>query len=310
MLWTLVVAAAIGTAACGDSKTSLLPTAPSAVSADAATADGGSAEGEYRTTANGPKPGNGNGNGNGNDNRNRNGNGNGNQPRTPTNTSPDPTPPVTPGKNKVEFEGFIQAVSSSSILVNGQVIMVTTETVIRHGNRRFDLADLNAGDRVHVRASRVSTPTTTAGAVVTATLEATQIMLQNPGDEDEGGETDALISVAALDATATETPLTTGTFRLTRTGSAAQLALPHTVSFTLGGTATHGVDYALPLTTTFLGGQTFVDVVVTPVVDTLAEGSETVVLTLTGVAPYELGSPITASVTITDTATTIVTGIR
>ena len=75
-----------------------------------------------------------------------------------------------------------------------------------------------------------------------------------------------------------------------------------TVTFTLTGTATSGTDYtSVPLTVTFPAGVATVDVVVTPMADASAEGPETVILTLTTVAPYELGSPATATVTITDT---------
>ncbi|HJU41171.1 MAG TPA: Calx-beta domain-containing protein [Vicinamibacterales bacterium] len=294
-----IAAAAILAAACGDSKPSLNPTAPSALSAEsisAGAADGTSASMHHRP-GHGGGPGNGNGHGNGN------GNGN-NDPRTPTNTSPGPTAPVPPGKSKVEFEGLIQAVSSGSILVNGQVIMVTTDTIIRHGNRTFTLAELNEGDRVHVRAARVAAP---VGAAV-ATLVAELILLQNPDDDGAGGEIDCLVSLVASDPTATETPLTTGTFTLTRSGTAAQLALPLTVSYTVSGTATSG-DYTIPGTTTFAANQTTATVLVTPVPDALAEGTESLVLTLTsaGVAPCEAGSPSTATVGISDTAVPIVT---
>ena len=303
MIWTMVVMTAAVTAACGDSQSSLTPTAPSALSADATSVVAGGEEVESGPTGHGPKPGNGNGNGHGNNGGgNGNGNGNGNQPRTPTNTSPNAPAPAAPGKSKVEFEGLVQAVSSGSILVNGQVIMVTSETVIRHGNRRFELSAVNPGDRVHVRANRV-TPTP-IGSVAEATLVAAEIKLQNPGDGDDGdAEDDGLVSVAAFDASAVETGSNTGTFRLTRTGTPAQLALPLVVSFTLTGTATNGSDYTAPLTATFAAGDATDDLVITPTADGLAEPSETVILTLTGVAPYELGSPITATVTITDAAT-------
>jgi len=114
--------------------------------------------------------------------------------------------------------------------------------------------------------------------------------------------------VTASDPLAGETGANgTGTFRLTRTGSAILMALPVTVSFTLTGTATNGTDYtSIPLTKTFLAGQASVDVLVTPVADATVEGPETVILTLTTVAPYELGSPDTATVTITDTPTPLV----
>ena len=57
----------------------------------------------------------------------------------------------------------------------------------------------------------------------------------------------------------------------------------------------------MPLTATFLAGLATVDVVVTPLVDADDGRPESVILTLTTVAPYELGAPATATVTITDT---------
>ena len=298
--FTLGIAAAAFTVACGDSKSSLVPTAPSAAPVQSANVDAGVADGEYGTTANGPKPGKGNGNGN-NGGGNGNGNGNGHGPRTPTNTSPEPTRPVPPGKSKVEFEGTVESVGSSSLLVNGQLIMVTSETVIRHGNVTFELSAVNPGDRVHVRANRVTAPTVTSGAVADATLEAAVILLQNPGQGDDTGEVDALVSVIASDATASETGANPGVFRLRRTGTATQLESPLTVTFTLTGTATNGTDYTAPLTATFPANQTTVDVEIAPTADGVAESDESVILTLTGVAPYELGSPIAATVTITGT---------
>jgi len=156
---------------------------------------------------------------------------------------------------------------------------------------------------VHVKASRT---TVGSGPAALTTLEATEVKLQNP-DEGASDAPTELMSVTAFDALAAETGSNTGTFRLTRAGSAILLAAPVTVSFTLTGTATNGIDYTnVPLTATFPGGVSSVDVVVTPLADAAVEGPETVVLTLTTVAPYELGSPDTATVTITDTATPLV----
>src|ERR687891_215288 len=56
--WTLVLVVAVVTAACGDSKSSLLPTSPSALSADSTSVDASTAAGHYGTTG-----GNGNGGG-------------------------------------------------------------------------------------------------------------------------------------------------------------------------------------------------------------------------------------------------------
>ena len=309
--WSLILAGAVVTAACGDSKSSLNPTAPSAISADnTLSAEAGDEGGEYSTNAK-PDNGNGNGNGNGNNgggNGNGNGGGNGNQPRTPTNTSPAPTAPVPPGKAKVEIEGLISATGGNTITVRGQVVTVTPDTVIRHGNRRFEFSNLNVGDRVHVRAARVAS--TGSGALASAsTLEAQEIKLQNPGDGDDGEEEpSALVSVVAFDASASEAGVNPGSFRLTRTGDLTQLASALAVSFTLTGTALNGTDYVtVPLTATFPGGQATVDVQVTPIADGFAEESETVILTLTTVpAPYELGSPVAATVDLSDAANPLV----
>jgi hypothetical protein len=315
---SLMFGLALIATACGDSKSSLNPTAPSALSADSLSVEADAAAAESGAMANGPKPGNGNGNGNGNNGGGNgngnggggNGNGNGNQPRTPTNTSPTtPTAPVAPGKSKVEFEGLLQAVGGGSITVNGQVITVTLETVIRHGNRTFELSDLHVGDRVHVRAMRVAPPADGSTVLVETTLQASVILVQNPGDAtDPGeGEDDGLVSVAAFDASAVEGVANNGVFRLTRTGTLAQLASSLTVTFTLTGTAANGVDYtSVPLSATFEPNQSSVDVTIAPLVDNTVEGGETVVLTLTDVAPFELGSPIAATVTITDSANPLV----
>jgi hypothetical protein len=91
----------------------------------------------------------------------------------------------------------------------------------------------------------------------------------------------------------------TGTFRLTREGDATLQASALTVSFTVTGSATSGADYtALPTSVTFAAGVSSVDVVVTPLADTLDDSDETVVLTLTSVAPYEPGAPASATVMI------------
>ncbi len=281
---------AVVTAACGDSKSSMNPVAPTAVVVEAAQHSETDAAGEWGTTAGKPNnPGNGNGNGNGNtgggngnsgggngNSGGGNGNGNGNgkndppstqTPQLPTNTTPTTT-------KKVEIEGLISAKSGDAITVNGQKVTVPSTCVIRHGNTQFTFSDLKSGDRVHVKCMR-----TTAGTGVTAT-----------------------------DAIASETAGDSGTFRLTRAGGATLLASPLTVTYTLTGTATNGSDYtSVPLTATFPANAATVDVVVTPAADATTEGAESVILTLTTVAPYDLGSPATATVTITDTSNPLVT---
>jgi hypothetical protein len=294
---------ALVTAACGDSKSSMNPTAPSAVVVDGSqNAESGGVSGtQSKGGVPGPPQGKG-GNGNGNDKGNGNGNGNGNGQQPPSNTSP--TAPVV---KKVEIEGLISAKGGDSITVNAQQVVVPSTCPIRHGQTRFAFADLHVGDRVHVRANRT---TTTGGAVATTTLDAIEVILQNPGDgEGSGDDTPtALVSVAATDAFASETTGDTGTFTLTRSGSAALLASPLTVTLTMSGVAVNGSDYvSVPLTAAFAAGSATTTVLVTPIADAVVEGAESVILTLTGVAPYDLGSPATATVTITDTNVPLIT---
>jgi hypothetical protein len=108
-----------------------------------------------------------------------------------------------------------------------------------------------------------------------------------------------LISVQAIDPAASETGPDSGTFRFTRVGDTG---LSLTVNFTRSGTAASG-DYnsaAVGTSVTFAAGQATVDKVVTPVSDATVEPAETVVVTLIDGTNYDLGSPASATVTITD----------
>jgi hypothetical protein len=106
-----------------------------------------------------------------------------------------------------------------------------------------------------------------------------------------------VVTIAATDSTATEAGNTTGTFTITRTGSATQSL---SVSFTRGGTATAGTDYSnFSLGATIPAGATSTTVIVTPLNDVLSEPDETIVLTLTPSANYALGPAGTETATVT-----------
>ena len=318
----VLVGALFAMAACGDSSKSMNPTAPSAVVAASLNADAGDA-----TVASGPtggkgnsgkpdNPGNGNGNGKGDDKSDDKGT----SPSTPTPSAPPPTNtspvapsvPTNPSTSKVEIEGVISALAGTSITVNSRTVSVPVGTVIRHGSRTVAYSALRVGDRVHITARMQGT-----------VLEATEVKLQNSGggdddgdDADDGDDTDGVagggrVSVSVVDASAAETGADTGLFRLTRVASATlPLTTPLTVTFTLTGTATNGTDYTtIPVTATFLAGQSAVDVTVVPLADALAESTESVILTLTAVAPYALGSSTSATVTITDAASVPVVSV-
>lgn len=278
MKWTLVIAVAVFSAACGDSMSSLNPTAPSALSPAASNVVANADDLEAGSMGNGPKPGNGN----------ANGNGNGNQPRPPA-----PSSSETPSLGKVELEGLVDAVGSGWITVSNQKLVVNGNTVIRHGSLVVGLLDLKRGDRVHVRANRV--PPTADGL----TLEAVEILFQEAADDVEPPPAPkALVSVSAVDADASENGSAPGVFRLARSGDASSSL---TVLFSVMGSATNGVDYeTLPTSVMFPQDHATVDVTVTPKTDSLVEGTELATLTVMAGAGYELGSPVSATVNIAD----------
>lgn len=107
------------------------------------------------------------------------------------------------------------------------------------------------------------------------------------------------VTIAATDATAAEAGQNPGTFRITRTGDTTSAL---NVSYSITGTATNGTDYTpnLTATATILGGQSFVDITITPVDDPTVEGNETVTLTLLDTVDYDLGVTTTATVNIAD----------
>ena len=105
------------------------------------------------------------------------------------------------------------------------------------------------------------------------------------------------VSVAATDNIATEAGLTTGTYTFTRIGNTAAAL---TVGYTVAGTATSTSDYvSLGTSVSFPAGITTVTKTVTPTQDTLQELNETVILTLNQSANYAVGSPASATVTLT-----------
>jgi len=114
-------------------------------------------------------------------------------------------------------------------------------------------------------------------------------------------DNEAIVSIAKIADTAEGGAA--GTFRVTRDLATG----PLTITFTRAGTAKFGAsgDYTLsidgsPLTATsfvMLDGVTQVDIIVTPINDTLAEPTETVILTLTTTALYT-ADPLSKTATL------------
>jgi hypothetical protein len=108
------------------------------------------------------------------------------------------------------------------------------------------------------------------------------------------------VTIAATDSSAAESAGNSATFTITRVGSTAASL---TVNFAMSGTAASGADYAsFNNSVTIAAGSASASVVVTPIDDTLVEGSETVVLTL-GAGAYSIGAPGSASASIVDNDT-------
>lgn len=108
------------------------------------------------------------------------------------------------------------------------------------------------------------------------------------------------VKVTLQDGAADEGGANPGKFKLERTGATTSAL---TVNFVLSGSATNGTDYPnISSSATIPVGATYVTVQVDPAADGLTEGFENVILTLASGA-YTMGSPLSGTVTITDTST-------
>jgi len=110
---------------------------------------------------------------------------------------------------------------------------------------------------------------------------------------------DVFVTITAVDASASEARHATGTFTVTRYPERNDSAL--TVSYSIGGSATNGVDYdSISSSVTIPIGQNSADITIRPRADSKIEGDETVTLTLVSGSGYELGAPLEATITIAD----------
>jgi serine protease len=109
------------------------------------------------------------------------------------------------------------------------------------------------------------------------------------------------VTVSATDAAAAEAGLDPGTFTVTRSGDTTSAL---TVNYAMSGTATEGADYTATSGSVIIGaGLSTATVTITPIDDALTEGSETVVLTLSAGAAYNVGAPASGTVDIADDET-------
>jgi hypothetical protein len=106
------------------------------------------------------------------------------------------------------------------------------------------------------------------------------------------------IDLVASDSLAAELGTDRGRFTLVRSGDTSAAL---TVNYTVSGTASNGVDYAtLSGSAVFAAGSNSTSVMVAPLADSLAEENETITLSLSPGANWQLGSLTNATVTLRD----------
>ncbi len=106
------------------------------------------------------------------------------------------------------------------------------------------------------------------------------------------------VSVAVAPAAVNENGAGTLVYTFTRTGATTN---PLTVNYSVSGTATSGTDFAaLSGSLTIPAGQASATVSVNPTDDTTVEPNETIILTVTDAAAYDVGTPGNATGTITN----------
>ncbi len=106
------------------------------------------------------------------------------------------------------------------------------------------------------------------------------------------------VSIAVAPATVTEDGATNLTYTVSRS---VALASATTVNLTASGTATSGSDYSGSVSSVVIpGGALSATVTVNPTADSVIESNETVILTVTAGSGYTVGSPSSATGTITN----------
>jgi uncharacterized protein YkwD len=168
------------------------------------------------------------------------------------------------------------------------------------GSAQYAVTSTSGGYAVPVGTSGTITVTASGGALTGIIVKNIALTGENVKLDFKASEAvpPVDVSISATDPSASEAGAGTGTFTVTRTGSTAA---PLVVNYTLGGTASAGADFALLTgSVTIPASSSTAAITVTPLDDTLVEGSETVVVTLAAGPGYAVVAPTNATVTIAD----------
>jgi YVTN family beta-propeller protein/parallel beta-helix repeat protein len=185
-------------------------------------------------------------------------------------------------------------VTSNQVAVSGlsdasPVFIVGGEYSVNGGAYRSAPWTVTNGDLVAVRLTSAGNSNTTVDAtlVIGAVSDTFSVTTRFA----------PTVTIIAADPTATEAGPTPGQLSVTRIGSTTAAL---TVTYTVGGTATAGIDYvALPGSVTIPAGANAATITVTPLNDEVAENEETVLVKLGAATDYEVGIASSATVTIT-----------
>jgi uncharacterized protein YjiK len=110
-----------------------------------------------------------------------------------------------------------------------------------------------------------------------------------------------IVQITATDATASETGSDPGVFHFSRSGSTTSaLTVVYTIATGAGQATADDYTPALTGSQVIPAGAASVDVTITPVDDAIAEGTETLTLTLSDTGSYDVGSSATATISILD----------
>ncbi len=160
--------------------------------------------------------------------------------------------------------------------------------------------ELVEGDEtVVITLTGTSSPDVPVGSPASATLT-----IADDDAADGGGMAEVVVSIAATDDSAAETPNDSGRFTVSRTGGPERAV---TIAYSVSGSATPGADYAALSGSAILGaGMRQVDIPVNvPRNDNVFEGDETVTVTLAAVEGELAVEAGQASVTIHDSTHTV-----
>ena len=197
-------AAALVTIGCGEGHILQSPTGPSGTLGSTTFLTGDAADGDVVTASSTDefgtlaKGGNGKGNGNGGGNDKDKGDKGGKKPGD-SEEGEGPDDDGGPGRaHEGRVVGFVSATTGTALTVNGITVTAAAGAVIRHGNRILLMADIAVGDHVQAR-----------GAMTAAALVATEIKVQDTGNDNDEGE-DGGTPTAPLKGTISELSATTG----------------------------------------------------------------------------------------------------